>query len=131
MDESSLIRELLGFFDKGQISALLVISAAILLTTQFLKLTMQRFYRKPSAREIHLVSFASALFFGASLWPNPMIAQKVLAIILGWSMAAGIATYGLRLTAEFFPRIHKVLQMDRRKGDAGPPQEGDRREPKP
>ena len=131
MDESGLIRELLGFFDKGQISALLVISAAILLTTQFLKLTMQRFYRKPSTREIHLVSFASALFFGASLWPNPMIAQKVLAIMLGWGMAAGIATYGLRLTAEFLPRIHRVLQMDRRREDAGPPQEGDRREPKP
>ena len=131
MDESSLIRELLGFFDKGQISALLVISAAILLTTQFLKLTMQRFYRKPSAREIHLVSFASALFFGASLWPNPMIAQKVLAIMLGWGTAAGIATYGLRMTAEFFPRIHRVLQMDRRREEAGLPPEGDRRETKP
>ena len=130
MDESGLIRELLGFFDKGQISALLVIAVAILLTTQFLKLTMQRFYRKPSAREIHLVSFASALFFGASLWPNPLLAQKVLAIMLGWGMADGTATYGLRLTAEFLPRIHRVLQMDRRREDAGPPADGDRRDPK-
>ena len=131
MDESNLIRELLGFFDKGQISALLIISVAILLTTQFLKLTMQRFYRKPSTREIHLVSFAAALFFGASLWPNPLLAQKVLAIMLGWGMAAGIATYGLRITAEFFPRIHRVLQMDRRREEAGPPADGDRRDPKP
>ena len=131
MDESSLIRELLGFFDNGQISALLVIAAAILLTTQFLKLTMQRFYRKPTGREIHLASFASALFFGVSLWPNPLLAQKVLAIMLGWGIAAGIATYGLRLTAEFFPRIHRVLQMDRRREEVGPPPEGDRREPKP
>ena len=76
MDESGLIRELLGFFDKGQISALLVIAAAILLTTQFLKLTMQRFYRKPTGREIHLASFASALFFGVSFGRTPCSRKK-------------------------------------------------------
>ena len=48
MDESSLIRELLGFFDKGQISALLVIIAAVLVLTQLLKLTLLRVFHQTS-----------------------------------------------------------------------------------
>jgi hypothetical protein len=120
MDEFSLFRELLGFFERGQISALLVIVGAILGTTQLVKVTIQRLSRKPTISEIHGTSLASALLFGWFLWPSDLLVQKVMAIVLGWGAAASIATYGLRFLAEFFPRIHRVLQMDRRKNPTVP-----------
>jgi hypothetical protein len=130
MDEFSLARELLGFFEKGQISALLVVILAILATTQIVKVTITRLSAKPTVREIHLTSLASALLFGWFLWPAEAPIQKVLAIVLGWGGAAVLATYGLKFLAEFFPRLHRVLQMDRRKEDAGPPDGSpDRRQP--
>ena len=131
MDEFSLFRELLGFFEKGQISALLVIVLAILGTTQIIKVTFLRVSRPLSIREIHGVSTAAALLFGAFLWPGESLIQKFLAVILGWSGAAAIATYGLRFTAEFFPRIHRVLQMDRRKSNTEPPAAGGNRDSDP
>jgi hypothetical protein len=121
MDEFSLARELLGFFERGQISALLVIMCAILGSTQIVKVTITRLSAKPSLREIHLTSIASALLFGWFLWPSPEVVQKIMAIVIGWSGSAALATYGLKFLAEFFPRLHHVLQMDRRKEDAGPP----------
>jgi len=127
MDETGLFKELLSFFEKGQISALLVIIMAVLVLTQLLKVTLLRvLHQKASVEFIHVVSLLSAIAFGWFLWPSASISHKVLAMVLGWGGAAFIATYGLRLTAEFFPRIHRVLQMDRRRGGIPPEGGGER-----
>lgn len=119
---------LIGWLVKTSImiaSELLMVLLVVLLAiagTQLIKLVWQRAkIRGPSEWHIHATSLCMATLWSFLLIKSHSVAQVLAIALVAWFLTWLIATFALDVLRNHFPKLSKLVNMNRRKRDRGAP----------
>jgi len=123
---------LLALFPPEKLGFILLIALAVFAFTQVLKVVFRNSEKLPTLGQtaLRLVAVASAFPLAYAIWPvREWLAVAPIALV-AWGLAHVTSEYGMAALCEFFPRIYRVLNGDRRKPERKgtiPPETPERR----
>ena len=116
----------LSLFPPSELGKILLIALAVFAFTQVLKVIFRNSEKLPTLGQtaLRLVAVASAFPLAYAIWPvREWLAVTPIALV-AWGLSHVTAEYGMRALEEFFPRIYRVFNGDRRKPEGTLPPDG-------